>query len=270
MTKMRGNKARFYLDHEDIYLNANEVEQSLETVIADTSTYGGEFDSAEPIRVRGRFSLQAFMTDDYRDPADTVNQLSEKFFFGRMIDPTSGLVRAVPAVWTLIQRNAPVVGDNAIFTQGYGSLGTAIPKDGISALRFQAQGTGPIHNGKILYMTEVTLDDSVPGTSDIMNGVAVDLGDATRVIRTAIHVINYVVNSGTPTGVNAKIQSDAISGMTTPTDRQTLTQITNEGQEWKETLVDYANAAEDWHRLRLDKVGAGSITIGIVCVAYTA
>jgi hypothetical protein len=265
MSKLKGKYARLYVDHMPIYLKSFEMDYNLETITVDGSVYGDDFDSFESIRARGSYSLQARLTDDYRDPADSSNNLLEKFFAGRMMDLATQEVKTTPAVVTSIFRQTPAAGDGALFTRGWGVMSLAHPRDALASIRFNLSGTGPIHNGKVLYIAEVTLDN---GGTTVSNGTAVNLGDATTFIRTAVHVTNFTVLSGSPT-VTAKIQSDDSSGMGSPTDRLTFATISNEGQEWKEVLVNYGAGTEDWHRLVLTVGGTGSVTIGVLCTAIT-
>jgi len=267
MAKLLGKKARCYIDHQAIYLQSFEMEHSQETSTVEGSVYGDDFELMEPVKIKGSFSLQARLVNDYRDPADTVDQLIDKFAFGRTIDPVTGLVKTTPAVLSFINRALPTEGDDALFTRGWGNMSLAMPRDGLSAVDMKLTETGPIHLGKILRLVEVTLTNASPTD----NGPAVNLGDATSNIRAALHVIKYTVNSGSPTGVTAKIQSDDASGFPSPTDRLTFATNTDEGAEWKEVTINYGSTTEDWHRLVLTGAGPStwSVTIGVLCIAKT-
>ncbi len=265
MAKIRGNKARFYIDEEDIYLKSFEFDHGMEVTTVDASVYGDEFDSFEPIKARGTFNIQARIVDDYRAPGDVADQLLDKFFHGRIIDPGTGLVVTTPAVLSMIlSTNTPAEGGDGIFTRGYGNMGINPARDGLASIRAQFTETGPIHRGKILRVADVTLTDLAPTD----NGPAVALAGAANYIRSSLHIVKYNI-TGSVTDVTAKIQSDDASGFPSPTDRLTFAAATARTKEWKEVLGAWS--AETHHRLVLTGTGTGSwsVTVGVVCIAAT-
>lgn len=265
MTKLLGKYARLYIDEEPIYLQAFEMDQAIEAQTAESSVYGDDFQIFEPLTAKGTMSLQARVLDTYRAPGDTSDQMSDKFFWNRMTNP-DGTAKTTPAVVSTILRQAPVEGDDAFFTRGFGTLSFAVPRQGLTAIRFQLNDTGPLHFGKIIYINQVTLTDVAP----TVTGPGVNLGDATSFVRAAFHMVGYTVNSGTVTDVTATLQSDDANTFTSPTDRLSAV-FTSRGASWQEASVDYGLSTEDWHRVKLTGTGTApwSVTVSLLCIAKT-
>lgn len=267
MTKEKGKHARLYIDDEDIYLRSFEMNTSFDTEIVDGSVYGDDFAENEYIDVNHSLDLQARMMDDYRGAGDVADQLLDKFFHEKLVDPGTGLAQETPANMSFIGKQSPAEGDSILFGSVFGGMSFSTPRRGLSAIRFNANGTGAVDRGKVIRLAEVTLTD----LADTDNGPDVDLGDAVNYLRGVLHVVGYTVNSGSPTGVTATLQSDDNGSFTTPTARHAFTTFSDKYTEYLNTVVDYGDTDEDHHRLVLVGAGPGSwsVTVSLLAVAAT-
>lgn len=267
MPKMKGKVARLYVDEQAIFTRSPELSYSQDIRTVDTSVYGDDFEKFESLTYNGKLDFSAFLDDVLRGPGDTADQLSDKFFQDQLIDPSTGKVVTSPALISTIIKDSPVAGDVGLFTQGYGGIQWTVPRDGITAIRMSMQETGAISRGLVLYLAEVTLDDT---TTPSVNGSAVNLGDATKSLRIAMHCTKFVINAGTPT-VTVKVESDDGNGFPSAIVRKTFTGLTDVGHEYSDQALDYADTAEDWHRVVITGSGtpAWNVTVGFVIIAET-
>lgn len=107
------------------------------------------------------------------------------------------------------------------------------------AFSLEAEASGrPLVRG--LVMHNATRTASVNGTARQLGTVS-----AAQKVYAALHVL---AASGTTPTLDAKVQSDDNSGMTTPTDRITFAQKTAIGSEWTELA---GAITDDWWRLVL-------------------
>lgn len=190
--------------------------------------------------------------------------LSDKYFRNLFTDPATDRVKATPAVISAVIRNTPVIGDRALFTRGYGQMAiNAVPRD-LARINFQAQETGPIHLGRILY-----LPVAAPITTTEIFTTAVDFGRAAfQYIRASLHIFRYVVDSGTPS-IRIRIQSDSGGGFGTPINALTFADLANIGQEWKEVISGAGigvGSNETFFRTSIQNVGTGQATISGILV----
>ena len=260
MPKQKGQFARVYIDEQALFTSSPEFNYSQDVQTIDSSVYGNSFDKFEVLTYSGKLDVNAFLEDDFRGPGDTVDQLSDKFFREQLIDPATGLIVTTPALITTIMKQTPVVGDVALFTQGYGTFQWAVPRDGLTAIRMSMTETGAISHGKILGLFQ----SSFTAAGGPYFGTEVSMGLAPNFIRAGLHIINFSVAGGTPT-MQIEVESD-VTGFAGPTSRITFTDTTID-----DLYHDYetagAYATDDFLRYKLTVTGAGTITAGGVIVA---
>lgn len=278
MARLLGKYARLYLDHMPIYLKSYEMDTSISTTTVDASVYGDDFDQFDVLTYKGQFNLTARLTNDYRNPDDTDDQLLDKFFREMLIDPATNMAKTTPANMSLLNTGAAVVaaGNTGLFTRGWGNMGMSFPRNNISAIKCQFTEHGAISRGPVIGLFDVTLDsDGTPPATwpSPLTGTGILVGNPSNFLRAIIHVTSYTVVSGSPTGVTAKVYSGTTVDMGSSTEQLAFTAFTKEGSEWKDltdpSLIAAWGATHDYINLQLAVTGTGSVTIQGICLAET-
>lgn len=267
MGKQKGQFARLYIDEQAIFTSSPEFNYSQDVKTVDSSVYGDSFDQFEVLSYNGKLDINAFIEDDFRGPGDVADQLSDKFFHEQLIDPSTGLVVTSPALITAIMKESPVAGDVALFTQGYGGIQWAMPRDGLVAIRLNMTETGAINHGKIIGIFEQTVVVGTPyESSEVLIG---DPSATNGFIRAGMHITSWANVVGTPT-LEVKLQSDT-TGFPSEADRLTFTDtaIADLAHEYKEVVAAYSGETYMRFVLTMSGTATHSATVGGVIVAIT-
>ena len=255
MVKELGKDARLYLNHMDIYLKAFEMEQAMTSEVLQSGQYAQDFDDFDIIKAQGEFSLSSYLFDDYKPTFAGPAESLDAFFKEIQIDQ-SGKVVTTPAILTFSNKALMVPGDWALFMEGFGQVGIAPNKDGLIPITCKITETGPIAHGIFLEIADVNLTNGSPAVNSDTFDFGV--GSNTR-IRASLHVLDIVVNSGSFTDVEAKIESDTATPVSSGTDRLNFADFTDKTQEFVDVAAVHT---ERYHRLVLTGTG-GTFDINV-------
>ncbi len=272
MANQIGRFARMYLDDLDVYLRSFEMETGIESVTADATKYGDDWEVAEVVQGKGRITINSYLDDVYKqgppaDPPGLVNNSLDLLMWKMLTnDATPPTIFQTPAILTFIPFDTPVNDDNGVlFMQGFGQFSIAPQVKGLVPIRTQIVGAGPLNRGKIIALgTTTAITSAAPFVS---TPVAQFVGGApTKFIRAALHVFSFALSAGTPT-LTCTLESDDAVGFPSEITRLTFPTFTTlTGAYVEQTLVD----TDEFYRVRItsdDAVNAS--TLGFIVVAYT-
>jgi len=247
-----------------IYTKAFEIQQGIDATTLDVTTFGQDFASFDILKAKSDFSLQAYLDDTYQAPGDAANQLQDKFWHGRVIDPATGLIVTTPAVLSTMFRKTPVEGSRALMMRAYGTFGIAQTPKGLSVVRFQASESGPIDYGYCAILSSQTFDESGP---TVYSGPAVQLPAGTaRKIRMSYHVVSYSEADAGAVGITWKMQSDDSGGFGSPSDQLTsgVQGITSPGGRYGYYEADISTTDNFWRgNITVSGASTWTSTLGI-------
>ncbi len=261
-----GRYARMYLDDLDVYLRSFEMDQSIESVTADATRYGDDWEIHEVVQGKGGININAYLDDVFpQGLPDTIVQNSLDLLPWKALidtaDPDDPIIFQTPATLTFVPFDTPVVAsDGALFMQGYGQFAIAPAVKGLVPIRTQFVGAGPLSRGKIIDLGTETVDNSPDYVSS--PGVQFAAGP-TAFVRASLHV--FGMTSAVQPTLTFTLESDDNGSFTSAVTRVTFDPVTKSRGSYKSiALVD----GDDWYRLRISSDDATAATLSYIVVAH--
>lgn len=265
MAKVFGKRARFYIDHRDLYLQSFELEQAIEGQSVDSTVYADDFDQFELLQYGGNMRITSYVVDTYRGTGDTSDQLLDKLVYDLMVD-SAGVVQNTKVPLSVVVRETPAIGDFALFTRGLPQMSLSHPPKGLIAMRTELQEVGAIHMGQIL---DIQAAQVVNQGTPVLSSPGVQLGAVNNQMRLACHVFSFSQDVGTP-DLDIVIQRDDNSGFASPVDYHTVfSALADVDAVWAEETTTTTDA---WFRVELtaNGVGGDQLTVGYILTAHAA
>ncbi len=266
MTIQIGRHARMYLDDLDVYLRSFEMEQSIESVTADVTKYGDDWEIAEVVQGKGNIIINSYLDDVFaQGPPDVIVQNSLDLLLWKMLidttDPDDPFIFQTPATLTFIPFDTPVIGSiGALFMQGFGQFAIAPAVKGLVPIRSQFVGAGPLNRGVIIDIGTQTISSAA--AYDSSPGVEFVLGP-TKFVRASLHVF-AMTSTATPT-LTFTLESDDNAGFTSEITRVTFDPVTRSAGQYKEVaLVN----GDEFYRLHVVSDDPVNTTFSYIVVAH--
>ena len=265
MAIKQGRYARMYLDDLDVYLRSFEMDQTIESVTADASRYGDNWEIHEVVQGKGGININAYLDDVYSqgEPDAAVNNALDLLFWKAMTnDSTPPTIFQTPATLTFIPFDTPVAEDDGVlFMQGYGQFALAPAVKGLIPIRSQFVGAGPLNRGKILAIGTLSgITSAAPFV-----GVPINFTAPTNFVRASMHCFSFV--SAVTATLTASLESDPDDPFTGGgTTRLTFPTFTGRTGAYAEVAL---NNSDDEYRLRITSNNAAATAVGIIVVGHT-
>ena len=252
-TRVVGKNARLYLKELQIYLRLFEMEQGMESSIAEGSVYNDDLQSFEIIDAMSNFSLNGrFDADGLTSEQDPNLTLDTALFSNLFIDNFPLLF--LPDGDLAIVPSANYLG---AFYGNYvsGGVSIAMPRSDLGSIRLNARSDGRIVNGHVMAVQDVALvsgvDTFLPGATGLQMIPAVPAG-------TRIAAVWHMWKKTGAGNVQAQVQG-ATSGAGPFTDRAAFTTRNLVGGEFID--VADANDTEDFHRIRIQSSATETVSV---------
>lgn len=247
-SRIVGKDARLYVDEFQLFLRLFEMEESFEVNTDESTVYGDNYKSYEPIDAGGSFSLTGRMDDaGLASEQDAAVSLDKAMFDNLLTDPIIATM--------LLEGLSPVAGRRCHYMKLlHGSMAMQLPRGGLGSLRLGGQTKQRISDGFLLSLADVSLsagvDKFLPGAAD-----AVDVGAGfTKGIHAVYHIWKRT-GSGT---LEVSVQG-ATTQAGAGADRLDFSDTTGVGAEIKEQAE--TTDAEQWQRLRLKSTDTEVVSI---------